>query len=124
MRYFIILFVLIGLILANAVAAQAQTPGSAVNNFQEGLKKTERGDLDGAIEDFTRAIEISSRLDRAKNVKGPYFTSSYDGEAAAVTVVDPFTAKAYVNRGVARFRKGDLEGAIEDYDRAVRIITR
>ena len=49
MRYFIILLVLVGFILTNAIATQAQTPGSAVSAFQDGLKKSGRGDLDGAI---------------------------------------------------------------------------
>ena len=41
----------------------AQTPRAALEHFKEGNKKLERGDLAGAIEELSRAIEISSRLD-------------------------------------------------------------
>jgi tetratricopeptide (TPR) repeat protein len=68
--------------------------------------------LDGAIEEYSRAIALSSRLSPK---------AAPDSEAARVTVVDPFTANAYANRGVARYRKGDFAGAKQDFDEALRI---
>jgi len=38
-----------------------------------------------------------------------------------VGAVDPFTAMAYTNRGIVRYRKGDIDGAISDVDKALRI---
>ncbi|HEY3582667.1 MAG TPA: tetratricopeptide repeat protein, partial [Pyrinomonadaceae bacterium] len=129
MRHRVFSFALLTLILCVFISTQAQTPEAAVNAFNEGLKKTERGDLDGAIEAFTRAIALSSRLD---NRKQPSHTpaSSFNGSSVPspaevvtdnVTVINPFTADAYNNRGFARFKKSDFVGAVEDFNSALRI---
>src|SRR2546423_10008942 len=123
MRRCAILFGVISLWLPVTVFAQAQTPEAALNLFQNAVKKTKNGDLDGAIEDYTRAINLSSHLDTRKNPttrSGNSFTAG-DASSEEITVIDPLTANAYTNRGLARYRKGDYGGAIEDYDRALRI---
>src|SRR3979409_1521913 len=66
MRYRRTVPALFVLILFASVAVQAQTPVSAANYYQHGINNFERGDLDGAFEDYTRAIEISSSLFPAK----------------------------------------------------------
>ncbi|MES2449002.1 MAG: tetratricopeptide repeat protein [Pseudomonadota bacterium] len=65
--------------------------GRAAAQVADGLSLAWRGDVDGAIAAFDRAIEISPRL-----------------------------AIAWLNRGLSRERKGELAGAIADLDRAVR----
>jgi tetratricopeptide (TPR) repeat protein len=50
------------------------------------------GDLDGAVADFNKAIEIN-----------PKFTTAYN------------------NRGRANYKKGDLDAALADYDRAIEL---
>ena len=69
-------------------AAYAQ---SAVDWFNSGLKK-ESGDLQGAIADWSKAIEMY-----------------------------PQYAYAYYNRGLARRESGDLKKAIADYTKAIKI---
>ena len=120
MRRYTILFALVSLILPVTAFAQSRTPEAALNHFKNGLKKTGNGDLDGAIEDYTRAITLSSSLAPRKK-SGNSFAESSDTSSEEITIVDPFTANAYTNRGLARFRKGDYEGAIEDYNQALRI---
>src|SRR6185436_1765049 len=68
-----------------AVAA-AQTSAYAPSYNNRGLAKQAKGDLDGAIADFNRAIEL-----------------------------DPKLAISYHNRGLAQKAKGDLDGAIPNY---------
>ena len=51
-----------------------------------------KGDLDGAIEDYTKAIEI-----------------------------DPKNETYYHSRGVSRYLKKDLKGAIEDMRKTLRV---
>ena len=68
----------------------AQT--SAVDYFNRGIVEKANGDFDGAIADYTRAIEI-----------------------------DPTYAAAYSNRGNAKQAKGDLDGAIADCNRAIEL---
>ena len=41
----------------------AQTPRAAQDHFNRGESLYQKGDFEGAIADFTKAIEISSRLD-------------------------------------------------------------
>jgi tetratricopeptide (TPR) repeat protein len=57
-----------------------------------GLSRQSEGDHDGAIEDFTKAIELN-----------------------------PNFAKAYAARGVSREAKGDGGGAKSDYSKALQI---
>src|SRR5262245_17139890 len=76
-------------------AAAEEHPAAAVRAFNLGVEKHERGDLDGAIADYTKAIEI-----------------------------DPRFGDPYQNRGVARRAKGDLDGAIADYSKAIEINPR
>src|SRR5437867_802625 len=112
MRRYLIQFALVALTLFAIGSVSAQTPNTAINHYRDGAKKVVKGDLDGAIEEYTRAIVISSRFGAA---------GSENSEANNINVVDPFTANAYTNRGVARFKKGDFEGAKADFDSALRI---
>src|ERR1700730_2084967 len=125
MRYRRIALTLFILLLCINVIVQAQTPDSAKKYYDHGARQFEKGDLDGAIEDYTRAIEISSRLNPTKrDLTGSWInTNRFDSSAEAdrITVIDPFTAMAYTNRGIVRFRKRDIDGAIADLDQAIRI---
>ncbi len=57
-----------------------------------GIRRQSQGDHDGAIEDFTKAIELNPNL-----------------------------AKAYAARGVSREAKGDGGGAKSDYSKSIQI---
>ena len=118
MRRYAISFALVSLLLPATVFSQTRTPEAAVGHFNNALKKSGNGDLDGAIEDYTRAIRLSSHFDTSKT--SDRLGNSYT-DPNTITVIDPFTANAYSNRGLARFKKGDYAGAIEDYNQALDI---
>jgi tetratricopeptide (TPR) repeat protein len=59
---------------------------------ERGVARKARGDIDGAIEDYTQAISLN-----------------------------PSLAEAFSIRGNARFKNGDLDGALKDYDEALRL---
>ena len=42
-------------------------------------------------------------------------------KATEIYVVDPFTAEAYTSRGIARYRQGDVDEALRDWERALTI---
>jgi len=97
-----------------------------VDFFNRGNAKRENRDLDGAIADYTRAIEINPKLlgaygnrGYAKNVKG-----DLDGAIADYTRVieiNPKLSYSYCIRGNAKRAKGDLDGAIADFTRDIEI---
>ncbi len=121
-----ILFSFVIFLLCGYLLVQAQTPASAIDHYDHGVKKFQRGDFDGAIEEFTKAISLSSHLD-SRQLTRSNVTSGANGFAVPagavreVTLVDPFTANAYTDRGTARYKKGDIDGAIRDYDLAIQI---
>src|SRR6266496_1509441 len=97
------------------------------NGYNErGIAKGVKGDIDGAIADFTRAIELDPKYSKtysnrgiAKEEKG-----DMDGAIADCTraiKLDPRYAPAYSTRGLAKKNKGDLNEAITDYTRAVEL---
>ena len=73
-------------------SAQAQPAPTAKELVRKGIALIAGNKVDAAIESFTEAIE-----------KNPQY------------------AEAYVRRGMARRGKGDLAGAIEDYEKAASI---
>ena len=79
----------IGAGLLTTQAAFAQT---ANDWFDSGLAKAKRGDYQGAIDDYTRAIQIN-----------------------------PNDAKAYSNRGIVLEIVGDLKGACTDWRKAAEL---
>src|ERR1041384_521528 len=128
MRYRQLLFAVFVLTLWLSVIARAQTPSSARKYFQQGQKNYEQGILDLAFEDFSRAIAISSRLDKPNEASTDRLgtVNSFDSssEANRVTVIEPFTALAYTSRGLVRLKQSDFSGAISDFNAAIRISPR
>src|SRR6516225_8427500 len=102
----------------------AQT--SAVDYFNRGIVEKANGDFDGAIADYTRAIEIDptyaaaySNRGNAKQAKGDLDGAIADCNRAIE--LDPKDPMARKYRGVAKKEKGDLDGAIADYNRAIEL---
>lgn len=60
--------------------------------YNQGLANTENGNVELAIKDYTKAIEINPEL-----------------------------VEAYISRGIAYSKKGEIELAIEDYSMAIKL---
>ncbi len=102
------------------LSAQAQTPNAAQEHYNRGNSRYTKGDIEGAIEEFTRAIEVSARLGnhtiidkRKKETDFVGAVSSFD----EIKVIDPLTATAYSARALMRYLKKDFDGAISDANR-------
>ena len=113
-------------LLSGAVLVQGQTPDLALKYFEHGSKHYRQGDFDRAIEDFSKAIEISSRPAGSKlsskiaPVPANAFAAPGD-EAGEIYVIDPFTAHALICRSLAFIQKRDFDHAVADLDRAIAI---
>ena len=89
-RFFSILFIYL-LILTPGV--QGQEPKSADEYSQRGIARFQKNDLEGAIADFTKVIEMNGKDQ----------------------------AFCYYFRGMAHYRKGDSNQAIDDLSKAIAL---
>ena len=105
----------------NPIAAEAYS--------NRGIAKRYKGDYDGAIADYNKAIELfTDNNDKARTCNNRGISKSekgdYDGAIEDYTraiELKPDFAAAYINRGNAKDDKGDYDGAIEDYTRAIEL---
>ena len=118
----VVVLFLAGLAVAPPVLAQS----SASDWVNSGNAKYKKGDLDGAVTDYSRAIEIDPKYAEAYINRGNAKSEKGDPDEAIVDLsraieINPKYAEAYINRGVAKGKKGDLDGEIADYSRAIEI---
>src|SRR5690242_7067332 len=81
--------------LISSTQSLVQTPKSAEDYNNRGVTRRSQGDIEGAIEDFTKAISL----------KG----------------IPMILAAAYNNRANALLSKNDVEGALADYTKAIEL---
>ena len=103
--------------------ADEDSGGDLVNR---GIEKGKSGDLDGAIADFNRAIELNPKDDapyynraQAKRLKND--TAGAIADYTRAIELGSTNPAAYNNRGNARAEKNDRDGAIADYTRAIEL---
>ena len=92
--------------------------------FYQGVEKYKVGNFQGAIDDYTRAIEINPQYAAAYQLRGSSKSILGDIQGAIadytkVIEIDPQDANAYQLRGIAREKVNDLEGACRDWRKAV-----
>jgi tetratricopeptide (TPR) repeat protein len=92
-----------------------------------GIARYAQDDLEGAIADFSRAININPEYADGYNNRGWAYYRQGEYETAIVDYtraieLDPESAGAYIiSQGLARYAQGDLEGAIADFSRAIEL---
>lgn len=126
-------YVLSLLVLSVAASAHAQNPGTAKEFLKRGITKFSKGDTDGAISDFNKAIELSPQMaeghynrGKARRAKGNLDGAIDDYERAMeldprLTSNNRDITQAYTNRGFIRANQFDIEGAISDFDKAIHV---
>jgi tetratricopeptide (TPR) repeat protein len=140
MRRHLFSFVTLLFVISSFVIVQAQTPDAAINHFKTGLKKAQQGDLDAAIEEYSRAIVLSSQ----PHLRNQPARSSRNSFAGADTFyqrgyaylvlnewdasikdfnraiqLSPTLSWAYFGRGTVLMKKGSMQEAIDDFSRAL-----
>ena len=94
--------------------------------YERGREYHLTGNLDAAIADYTKAIALDPKHDRAYNNRGIAYAEKgeYDSAIADFTqaiALNPNYEAAYNNRGVAYANKGELDKAIADYTQAIAL---
>ena len=117
---------LIFLLLLSAWGIHAQDPVSADEFSQRGITRFEKNDLEGAIADFTKAIELNSRqLEFCFYFRGIARYRRGRLDEAIADLSKALTLKQhprfYSDRGNLLAQRGDLDGAMADLNRAIEI---
>ena len=98
----------------------------AFTYFRRGLAYDKKGDLDRAIADFTKALELDPNHAPAYYYRGLAYDKKGDLDRAIADFtkaleLDPNHAPAYYYRGLAYDKKGDLDRAIADFTKALEL---
>jgi lipoprotein NlpI len=99
---------------------------TAAEYDERGIAKVRGGDLDGAIADFNRALELDPKFAAAYHDRGIVKVRGDDFDGAITDYnraleLDPKFAAAYRRRGIAKQAKSDRDGAIADFNRALEL---
>ncbi len=94
--------------------------------YNRGYKKSNLGDFQGAIADYSKAIEINPSFEDAlyNRADSKYKLEDYLGaisDLSKLIEINPSDDQAYNNRGNAKESLEDYSGAIADYTKAIEI---
>ena len=109
---------------AVVLSTQAAVAQSADHYLNRGVTKYRLRDYQGAIADYTRAIEINPQYADAYYNRGTIKGRDLGDTQGAIAdfskaiQIDPQDASAYYNRGIAKYQKRDLKGACADWREA------
>jgi serine/threonine protein kinase len=108
--------------------SQKETVSSktATDFFNDGYKKYDEKNFQGAITDYNEAIRLKPDDALAYYNRGTAKSALGDKQGAIADYneairLKPDDALAYYNRGLAKFKSGDKQGEIADYNEAIRL---
>lgn len=101
------------------------SPNNAKTYYVRGLSRFDKGDLSGAVKDFTEAIQTQSDYPEAYFYRGlAYFDLRQMQKSIAdysqAIALNTSYVDAYYNRGLVLSEMGDKLGAIADYTQVIR----
>jgi len=103
-----------------------QSPRNAIEYYQRGYERQQRGDVRGAISDYDETLKRDSNFVEAyiARASARYRLSDLKGANAdyekAIEMGSEY-AGAYLGRGTVRTELNNLDGAIDDYNHAISI---
>jgi len=121
-RYgFKMILVLWGVLFLRSSFVYAESAGEYLQDGNDAFKRQE---LDQAIYDYTKAIDLDPNLGRAYNNRGVAYAQEGSMERAiadfTMAIADNLhDAEAYNNRGQAYVQQGNLPHAIADFTMAI-----
>lgn len=104
----------------------AKSPGIPRPYNNLGLAYQGHGDLDRALSNYLKSIEIDSKFSEAYNNAGLIYRMQNEFDKALdyfnkALEIDPSNAKIYNNIGVVYYKRGDTEKAFENYSEAIKL---
>jgi uncharacterized protein (TIGR02145 family) len=115
------------LLLATALSlASASFGQSAYEYFVKGSSKNGMGDYKGAIDDYTKAIELDPKIEFFYNYRGNTYDSLKKSDEAFADYakaieLNPKYVDPYINRGILKYKVKDYHGAIADFNKTIEI---
>lgn len=109
------------------IAQRTIVQNPAEDLFNNGLAKSEAGDFQGAIADYTAAIRLNPNYAQAYNKRGIIHGRNLKDYPAAkadfdrAIAINPNYGDAYYNRARVREFLEDKDGAIADYQKAAEL---
>jgi tetratricopeptide (TPR) repeat protein len=97
---------------------------AALNFYNNGNSKKKAKDFKGAIQDFTKAIEINPKYSSAYNNRGSARGSLSDFKNALADFnkaveYDTLNVDAFFNRALVKAKLNDVKGSLKDFNRAI-----
>ncbi len=99
-------------------------PANASAYYNRGFERLDIGDYQGAVDDYTRALQIDGNQPTAYNNRGlaKFQIGDFAGAISDYTrslELNDNESVVYFNRGFARYNQGDYTGAIGDYTESI-----
>ncbi|NEP84120.1 MAG: DnaJ domain-containing protein [Okeania sp. SIO3B3] len=103
-----------------------KTAGEAKELYKQGVAKSQLGDYQGAIADYTKALEINSNWAEVLYHRGfaSYKLQDYrsaDIDYTKALFLDPYLVEVYYYRGLCRMKLRYIQAGMEDYSKALEI---
>lgn len=118
------LFLLVSIFLTSGSSIASE--GEAQRHHDNAVKLYSLGNINGAIVEFTKAIELNPKFDRAYTNRGIMWQELGESDKAIMDYdkaveINPKQFAAYNSRGNAWRFKGDFERAIADLSTAIEL---
>ncbi len=103
---------------------QTDHPKDADAYNNRGIDYYKKGELDLALQDFNKAIDLTPQSAHVYNNRGAAYAAKGEFDTAiedynTAIALNPEFDGAYNSRGIAYGKKGDVNAAIEDFNKAI-----
>ena len=122
-----ILSIILALFVTACQESSRITPDQLYSNA---IQKAQKGDIEGALVDFDKAIEMNPDYAEAYHNRG-YYIKEHKGDykgaiedytkAIELTNNEMLLAYSYNNRGLAKFKMNNLDSALEDIEQSIKL---
>jgi Tfp pilus assembly protein PilF len=120
----IALAVIIGLIPLSMLAKRRRK--RALPHLEQGIAHHQSGNLNGAVDSYSKAVEIDPKLAAAFHFRGKAYAglgnlkAGVSDQTKAIRI-EPKFVDALMDRGMLMYSSGNFGGAISDFSRVIKI---